>query len=201
MAADSEPDFTELGRLLGRGPSDILDEMPSASTWTAIEAEIEGNRRRTNRRQRAAIAVVLAAAVLLVAVPLGLAARSYQQTNDAASVTIGSGVVDLLPIDGSTGPTGWAELNGRELAFGTDELETLEPGSSYEMWLLDAATDGTAGAPIWIGTVGAGGEFSVDESIDLELYHVVDISIEPDDGDATHSGDSVLRGSLAVADG
>ncbi len=40
-------------------------------------------------------------------------------------------------------------------------------------------------------------EFEVPAGYDPELYSVVDISIEPHDGDDSHSGRSILRGALA----
>lgn len=178
-----------------RGQSDDGDECSDDSSRPGLEAETRDHR-RTNRRQLAAIAVALAAALLLVAVPLGLAARSYQR-GDAVATSVGaSAVVDLGPVDADGTATGWAELTGRRLTIGTDNLAPLADGRSYELWLLDPGTDEAASDPVWVGSVANGSEFSVDGSVDLSLYRVVDISIEAIDGDAGHSGDSVLRGSL-----
>ncbi len=50
-----------------------------------------------------------------------------------------------------------------------------------------------------LGVLGAGdtGEFVVPEAALADGYTLVDVSDEPDDGEPTHSGDSVLRGDLA----
>ena len=43
------------------------------------------------------------------------------------------------------------------------------------------------------------GEFEVPQGLLDEGYRIVDISVEPDDGDPTHSGDSIVRGALDFA--
>ena len=40
---------------------------------------------------------------------------------------------------------------------------------------------------------------AVPAELDPDVYSIVDISIEPRDGDAAHSGRSILRGTLADA--
>ncbi len=42
----------------------------------------------------------------------------------------------------------------------------------------------------------ADGTFEVPDDVDLDRFDVVDVSVEPDDGDPTHSGASILRGDL-----
>ena len=51
--------------------------------------------------------------------------------------------------------------------------------------------------PRSLGVFDGPGTYEVPADIDPELFPVVDISIELDDGDPTHSGDSVVRGELA----
>lgn len=43
------------------------------------------------------------------------------------------------------------------------------------------------------------GTYAVPPGLDPDVYTVVDISIEPRDGDAAHSGRSILRGGLTDA--
>ena len=45
---------------------------------------------------------------------------------------------------------------------------------------------------------GARGEFTIPAGLDLGQYPVVDISAEPLDGDPTHSGTSLLRGTISL---
>jgi hypothetical protein len=44
----------------------------------------------------------------------------------------------------------------------------------------------------------APGTYAVPADLDPDTYSVVDISIEPRDGDDAHSGRSILRGQLSA---
>jgi hypothetical protein len=39
--------------------------------------------------------------------------------------------------------------------------------------------------------------YAVPGGIDYRNFPIVDVSVEPPDGDPTHSGDSILRGTLS----
>lgn len=77
------------------------------------------------------------------------------------------------------------------------------PASSdavYTVWLLDPSSLSDPGG-IRLQALGNLGDqpesdFPIPGSIDLDQYSVIDISREPTDGDAAHSGDSLLRGQL-----
>jgi anti-sigma-K factor RskA len=62
------------------------------------------------------------------------------------------------------------------------------------VWLVDLE----AGRLVALGTLDDDGraELAVPAGVDLSDYPEVDVSLEPDDGDPQHSGDSVLRGDL-----
>lgn len=64
----------------------------------------------------------------------------------------------------------------------------------YEVWLLDAA----ATRLVALGALPSGsvGTFTVPPGVSIEEFPVVDISLEPYDGDPGHSHDSLLRGTL-----
>ena len=63
----------------------------------------------------------------------------------------------------------------------------------YEVWLLDA----DATRLVSIGLLGSGqGSYVLPADLDLGDFPVVDISLEPFDGDPAHSTDSVVRGRL-----
>lgn len=62
-----------------------------------------------------------------------------------------------------------------------------------EVWLLTADATGM----VSLGSMeGADDEFRLPDDVDIASLPVVDISSEPDDGDPTHSGVSIVRGSL-----
>jgi anti-sigma-K factor RskA len=57
-----------------------------------------------------------------------------------------------------------------------------------------------ADAMVSVGVLGAGSvnEFPLPTGMDMQAFPVVDISVEQFDGDVTHSGDSLVRGTLAT---
>lgn len=63
----------------------------------------------------------------------------------------------------------------------------------YELWIRDAETDGV----LSLGVVVGDGRFALPGNLDPADFPIVDVSVEPIDGDPTHSGRSVWRGRLA----
>ncbi len=49
-----------------------------------------------------------------------------------------------------------------------------------------------------LGAVDGSGRLAIPRGIDPTVYRVVDVSIEPADGVPTHSGRSVLRGTMPL---
>lgn len=138
-------------------------------------------------RRRAALLTVAAAAVLLVGVPLALSLGGDGGPSRRAQ----------LAALGEFAGTGQAELDDHTLSV---EFEGAAPqeGAFYELWLLDL--DGGEVRDLRsLGRVDAGGSFVVPDDVDLGRFDVVDVSLEPDDGNPDHSGDSVLRGDLTDA--
>ena len=75
------------------------------------------------------------------------------------------------------------------------ELDADAPDEGYlEVWLIDTAVEGM----VPVGVVRAGTEELVlPADIDVDRFPIVDVSVEPLDGDPTHSGVSIARGQLA----
>ncbi len=94
------------------------------------------------------------------------------------------GVADLVQHDGTT-----------DLALHTDPMSS---GEGYlEVWLINR--DGERMVSIGVLEPGRTDQtFAVPASLVAEGYVVVDISREPFDADAGHSGDSLARGTLPV---
>ncbi|MFP3906737.1 MAG: anti-sigma factor [Acidimicrobiales bacterium] len=65
----------------------------------------------------------------------------------------------------------------------------------YEVWLLTPEVDGL----VSLGPLRSDGRYELPDGLDHTEYSVVDVSVEPHDGDPTHSGNSVLRGGLVEA--
>lgn len=72
-------------------------------------------------------------------------------------------------------------------------LPSLE-GDFYEVWLLDDHD----GRLISLGPVRPDGTYALPPGVEVGDFPLVDVSIEPPDGDPTHSGNSVLRGPLST---
>lgn len=66
-------------------------------------------------------------------------------------------------------------------------------GSYYEIWLIDSDVVGM----VPLGVVRPGSQtFELPADLELGDFPIVDVSVEPLDGDPTHSGVSVARGEL-----
>ena len=104
-------------------------------------------------------------------------------------------------------PTGPQQVSGQATVIdgdGTTELEISTrglddvPEGFYEVWVIDP-DDLTSMYSLGALGTQAGGRFTVPPNVDLDRFSVVDVSIEPVDGDPTHSTNSVLRGVLPTA--
>ena len=170
----------------GAGPARASGAAPSEPV------PIHRGRRRTSVRARV-LAVGAAAAAVLVVVGV-LVARS----GDDDPVVVASARLEPLPDPpaGDAGPVDArvVETDGRlqlDLALGDSGLP--EPQGFYEVWLIDSDVEGM----VSLGPARADGTYVVPPDIDVAAFPIVDVSVEPPDGVPTHSGVSVLRGTLA----
>ena len=149
------------------------------------------------RRRVPAWAAGLAAGVALAA-GLGLGRLTVgddaTRTPDAPESVVAA--ADLTALDSSAG-------RGVASAVRHDDTLTLrvearglgDEDGFHEVWLINV--DGTRMVALGVLTDGGTGEFQVPRGLLDEGYRIVDISVEPDDGDPTHSGVSLARGELA----
>ncbi|MEU4605483.1 anti-sigma factor [Kribbella sp. NPDC023972] len=104
-------------------------------------------------------------------------------------------VARLEPLAGKSG-AGNADLvqgtSGSQLRVTTSGL-TRTPGF-YEVWLINE--DGKRMVSLGVLDPSTGGTFQVPLTITGQGYRIVDISLEPDDGNPEHSHNSVVRGTL-----
>ena len=66
-----------------------------------------------------------------------------------------------------------------------------DPDGFFELWVIDPNVEGM----VSLGPL-RNGRVVLPAGVDPQAFPIVDISIEPRDGDATHSGQSILRGAL-----
>jgi hypothetical protein len=142
-------------------------------------------------------AAAAAAAVALVA-GLGLGRLTVPGTESPGQPDPGSVVAaaDLTALD-SDADRGVARAvrDDGTLTLRVTARELGDEDGFHEVWLINV--DGTRMVALGVLAGGDTGEFQVPQGLIDEGYRIVDISVEPDDGDPTHSGVSLARGELA----
>ena len=187
---------------------DLVPIQPPADVWAGIERQladepapvVELARRRPARRSSTALLGIAAAFVLVVVgVAVVLNRTSGSETVLAAADLVhDADAVDPLGADA----TATAQLVERADGFGIVLDETTFPNvddADLELWLIEAADDGTILDVAPVSLIDGAGSFEVPATLDVTTHRIVDISIEPRDGDDAHSGRSILRGTLTEA--
>lgn len=144
------------------------------------------------------IPAVLAAAAAL-AIVLASGAALFVRTTDAA-VTVAQAAIanDGLPVPVAGSGTAVLKQRGDDqyLELELPDLGTADPNSIYEVWMIDTDVVGMVSLGNLTATGGDTTRIDLPDTIDHTAFPVIDISVEPLDGDPTHSGQSVLRGVL-----
>ncbi|RBY87526.1 anti-sigma factor [Blastococcus sp. TF02A-26] len=185
---------------------------PPAHVWTAIAAATgvtatpEGSARvvpeepaRTVEvvplRPRRSRLLLAAAAAGVVGVGIGAGAVVLGDRDDEET-TVAVAAAQLDPL-GENRASGEAEVverpdGSRVLRL---DLDADAPEEGYlEVWLIDPDVVGM----VSVGVVSAGTEeLELPADLDVDAFPIVDVSVEPLDGDPSHSGVSVARGQLA----
>lgn len=182
---------------------------PDARVWEAIRAEIAAEpapdapvvgataAQEVSGRDHVRRGSRLRTRILLLGSGLAVAAAAVALVVTLTvprPIDVATAVLDAFP--DHPGAAGTAALerepDGSERVV-VDLDADLQDEGFREVWLLTA--DGTA--LVSLGVLdGREGTFTVPADVDTDRFTVVDISQEPDDGDAAHSGDSIVRGTL-----
>lgn len=166
-----------------------------ASPREAQVVAIDSARRRwsTSWLVAASVAGVLGGAVL-TAGGVALNDTDGEPAPVAAPPVVASASLAALPEHEGGGAAEIVQGDaGKELVVDVSDLSEGE--GFYEVWLIDPETFQMVG----LGALTAdSGRFAIPEGLDLRRYTVVDVSLEPLDGDPVHSRDSVVRGELAT---
>jgi anti-sigma-K factor RskA len=140
------------------------------------------------------LAAVAAALTLVAGVGLGrLTTGPGDEPEDTATVVASA---SLTSLEGSD-PRGLARVvdTGDSVTLRVRARELGDEDGFHEVWLINV--DGTRMVALGVLADGDVGEFEVPRGLLDEGYRIVDISVEPEDGDPTHSGVSLARGELA----
>ncbi len=145
---------------------------------------------RWRARLRRPPAVLALAATLLALVVAGVLLARVG-SDDAASP---STTLALRPLPGVRGEARLT-IAGADAQLRGSGLRPSGAHDYYEAWLADAR-----GRMISMGSFRVGRDGQVDAhmpvAVDVSRYQLVDVSLEPDDGDPAHSQRSVLRARL-----
>jgi hypothetical protein len=177
---------------LGRGPGETAGaERPDDPPAPVVPFDTAPASRRRSRWRAGLLGAAAAAIVVVVA---AIAVNGGGGADDDGGVTVAQ--AELEPLPDAVPGTGAATASFVERDGGTElDLPLDVPAASgfYEVWLIDEAVEGM----VSLGPVRADGRYQVPANIDIRAFPIVDVSVEPPDGDPTHSGVSVLRGTLA----
>lgn len=165
---------------------------PAADADVAADGAVALAERRGRRRSWALAAVAAAVGVLVGSVGAALVLRPAPEPGQQL---VASAVLD--PLNGSSAHGAARVTQGVDGDVVTVDVAGLPaPAGYYEVWLLDAS----ATRLVALGTLSPGrpGVFPLPTGVSVTEYPVVDVSLEPVDGDPGHSADSKVRGTLAV---
>ncbi len=203
----TDADLEAMLRDFDAGDIELLE--PPDEVWDGIESAVRAtddtdatlvhleSRRRTVRR------TVLGIAAALVLVAAGVAA--YTLTRDDPAVVVATASLaydpekfDALGAQARAGADLIAEDGRHSIEFVDAALPAPEAGADLEVWLIRPDDEGNVADLVSLGVVDPAdpGSLDVPAGYDPDAYFVVDISVEPRDGDARHSGRSILRGPL-----
>ena len=204
-----DPGLRDLMRSLE--PADRVREQPPAALWAAIEATLgtepkpkdpESESAETVgkviplRRQRRTVTVLGALAVAAsaaIALPLALSDRN-DVTVLAAAPLSNEGLAAF-----DTTPAGSARLvtsHGHEYLEVSVQNVPERAGDHLELWLIDTKVQGM----VSLGPYTGNHRYAVPTGVSPARFPIVDVSLEPGDGVPTHSGVSVVRGTLPVSE-
>lgn len=202
----SDDDISRLARSVEAHDFERIAAPPQV--WNNIVAELEvaladqeASARRRARRWFTSPAVLAAAAATVLLV--GIAGYTLLGRNsDPAVEELASAVLsdEGLPVATDETATARVVCEGDDACFVEVELTGLPDiggtgDADLELWVINGdVTDMHS-----LGVVTSSGRYKLPADVTPEDFPIVDISVEPRDGVPTHSGQSVLRGTLESA--
>jgi|GEM_PF-3350913 len=190
MSETDYPEHEKLISILKGDQSRIIPEIPDNRLWDHIESQLSADRIKLtdDNLQKSVVnhsgkrrALFVAAAALLLLVGSFVYINSSDQNTE---------LVALGEFRGSDS----AEASNDSLSVKVSELDPIDD-HFYELWLINFDESGAIVDLVSLGAISSDIKVDLDD-IDTGVFSTVDISIEPDDENASHSGNSVLRGDI-----
>jgi hypothetical protein len=159
------------------------------------DAPVVSLHERRERRARPATWLLAAAGVGGIVLG-GVVTAAVVGSQSQESLTVAASV-DLAPLP-AWDAQGTAELAVNEdgqqvLVVSLDAASATSADGYQEVWLIDENVEGM----VSLGVLeGSNAQFVIPAGVDVGAFPIVDISLEPFDGDPTHSGDSIARGQI-----
>jgi len=205
-SAENHDDMSDVEQLIRElDDADLELTPPPADVWAGIDRAVRADtpavvvplqkQRKVRRGWLIAAAVVMALVAGAVIVSL---------TRGGGEDVVASAVLvhDASAFDprgaGASATARLVEREGHyEIELSKADLPTI-PGDDLELWLIEPDAQGKPMdiAPVSVIASSKRGVYSVPAGLDPSSHYVVDISIEPRDGIAAHSCQSILRGAL-----
>ncbi len=214
---DNNDDLADIEAMLRDLDADELELVaPPAEVWVGIESALDADRTAepvanivsiSSRRNRwiAPALAVAAAAVLAVAGIVVFSGRGSSTPDVLASAQLAFDADRFDPLgENASATVSLIDADNRlELTIDQADLPTdLSEPADLEIWLIEPDADGNVVDLVSLGVVHPDDDaetFPVPAGYDPAVYTVVDISVEPRDGNHDHSGRSILRGALTDA--
>ncbi|MGY1635312.1 anti-sigma factor [Geodermatophilus sp. SYSU D00742] len=148
----------------------------------------------TPLRPRRSRLLLAAAAALVVGAGIGAGSVALGSRDDDSGVAVAAAALDPLDDSGASGQARVVERDDGTRVLVVDLTAEDRADGFYEVWLIDEAVRDM----VSVGVVQGGRRVTLPlpSGLDLGQYPVVDVSVEPLDGDPLHSGESVARGLL-----
>ena len=197
------------GLLRGMEEKDLDFLEPPDEIWQGIESAVGMDRDAPasvvplDSRRRLLQRALLGAAAAVVAAVLGVVAFLALSGDADEIIATATLAYDPLSFDSlGAGAAAGANLVSEDGRLTVELVDAALPspggGNDLEVWLIQPDDQGNVVDLISLGVVDLTGPqtLEVPRSHDPAVYFVVDISVEPRDGDTGHSGRSILRGAL-----
>ncbi len=214
-AGSQEPGLAEIEVIL-RELSDADAELvaPPAGLWDRIQTEVATSggsnvvaldrRRRISLRMASLGAAAAAVVVIAVGSVVLLSQRDARSGTVVASAQLAYDPVNFDALGADSSATASLVNDNGAFTINLDESrlpDVAAEAADLELWLIEPDAQGNPVALVSLGLIDRlePGVFTVPADYDPDVFYVVDISIEPRDGDATHSARSILRGPLTEA--